>query len=88
MDCFAGARNDDYPPLARGAPARHSGSGSPGCDKLTRRAKSHFRRRANHLYDSRHPVPEEGALAIVTKRWDGSCGGRDGIVRAMGGRAG
>jgi hypothetical protein len=31
----------------------------------------HFRRRANHLYDSRRPVPEEGALAIVTERWDG-----------------
>jgi hypothetical protein len=27
-------------------------------------------------------------LAIVTERWDGSCGGRDGIVRAMDGRAG
>jgi hypothetical protein len=41
------------------------------CDKLTRRAKFRFRRRATHLYDSRHPVPEEGALAIVTERWDG-----------------
>jgi hypothetical protein len=41
------------------------------CDKLTRRAKFPFRRRANHLYDSGHPVPEEGALAIVTERWDG-----------------
>jgi len=41
------------------------------CDKLTRRAKFSFRRRANHLYDSGHPVPEEGALAIVTERWDG-----------------
>src|ERR1700736_3677553 len=41
------------------------------CDKLTRRANFRFRRRANHLYDSRHPVPEEGALAIVTERWDG-----------------
>src|SRR6195256_871226 len=41
------------------------------CDKLTRRVKFRFRRRANHLYDSRHPVPEEGALAIVTERWDG-----------------
>src|ERR1700676_889899 len=40
-------------------------------DKITRRAKFRFRRRANHLYDSRHPVPEEGALAIVTERWDG-----------------
>jgi hypothetical protein len=43
----------------------------PGCDKSTRRAKFRFRRRANHYYDSRHPVPEEGALAIVTERWDG-----------------
>src|SRR6266852_45753 len=42
-----------------------------GCDKVTRRAKFRFRRRANHREDSRHPVPEEGALAIVTKRWDG-----------------
>jgi hypothetical protein len=28
--------------------------------------------------------PPGGALAIVTERWDGSCGGRGGIVRAMG----
>ena len=31
-----------------------------------------------------HPVPGEGALAIVTERWDGSCGGRGGIVREKG----
>jgi hypothetical protein len=31
-----------------------------------------------------HPVPEEGALAIVTERWDRSCGGRNGIVRGKG----
>jgi hypothetical protein len=42
-----------------------------GCDKLTRRAKFRFRRRANHPYESLYPVPEEGALAIVTERWDG-----------------
>jgi hypothetical protein len=30
-----------------------------------------FRRRAHRFYHSRHPVPEEGALAIVTERWDG-----------------
>ena len=42
-----------------------------GCDKLTRRVKFHFLCRANHFYDSRHPVPKEGALAIVTERWDG-----------------
>src|SRR3984893_7238965 len=42
-----------------------------GCDKVTRRANFPFRRRANHFLDSRHPVPEEGALAIVTERWDG-----------------
>ncbi len=42
-----------------------------GCDKSTRRVKFRFRRRANQFYDSRHPVPEEGALAIVTERWDG-----------------
>jgi hypothetical protein len=41
------------------------------CDELTRRAKFPFRHRANHFYKSRHPVPEEGALAIVTERWDG-----------------
>jgi hypothetical protein len=45
--------------------------GRSACDKLTRRAKFSFRRRANRLYDSRHPVPKEGALAIVTERWDG-----------------
>jgi hypothetical protein len=41
------------------------------CDKSTRRAKFRLTRRANHHYESRHPVPEEGALAIVTERWDG-----------------
>src|SRR5450755_4367214 len=41
------------------------------CDKLTRRAKFRWPRRANHFYESRHPVPKEGALAIVTERWDG-----------------
>ena len=41
------------------------------CDKLTRRVKIRFFRRANHPYNSPHPVPEEGALAIVTERWDG-----------------
>src|SRR6201999_2148603 len=62
-------------------PSRKSGDGfreklNPSelrrtCGKITRRANFHFRRRANHVYDSRHPVPEEGALAIVTERWDG-----------------
>jgi hypothetical protein len=33
--------------------------------------KFRLTRRANQFYDSRHPVPEEGALAIVTERWDG-----------------
>ena len=42
-----------------------------GCDKLTRRVKFRFYRRAKHRYDSRHPVPKGGALAIVTERWDG-----------------
>jgi hypothetical protein len=46
-------------------------SGASACDKVTRRAKFCLTRRANHFYDSRHPVPEEGALAIVTERWDG-----------------
>jgi hypothetical protein len=45
--------------------------GTIACDKLTRRAKFRWSRRANHFYESRHPVPEEGALAIVTERWDG-----------------
>ena len=55
-----------------------------GCDKSTRRVKFRFFRRANHPYNSRHPVLEEGALAIVTERWDGiavdakaSCAERD-----------
>ena len=61
--------------------------GGRGCDKLTRRAKFRFPRRANHFYDFAHPVPEEGALAIVTERGMG-CGGRGGIVRAMGWQGG
>jgi hypothetical protein len=40
------------------------------------------------LLGIRHPVLEEGALAIVTERSDGSCGGRGGIVRAMGSQGG
>ena len=34
-------------------------------------------------FNSRHPVPEEGALAIVTNVGMG-CGGRGGVVRARG----
>ena len=44
---------------------------NPGCDKIARRAKFRFRRSGKSLYDSPHPVPKEGALAIVTERWDG-----------------
>ena len=58
------------------------------CDKLTRRAKIRFSRRANHPYESPHLVLLEGALAIVTERWGRSCGGRGGIVRGRDGRAG
>ena len=43
----------------------------PSCDKSTRRVKFRFSRNPNHRYESPHPVPEEGALAIVTERWDG-----------------
>ena len=56
--------------------------GRRGCDKITRRAEFRFRRRANHFLNSEHPVPKEGALAIVTNVGTG-CGGRGGIVRAM-----
>jgi hypothetical protein len=53
-------------------PSRPGSVSTPtGCDKITRRAEFSFRRRANHLQESSHPVPEEGALAIVTERWDG-----------------
>ena len=58
-----------------------------GRGKSTRRADFYFRRRANHIYDSRHPVPGEGALAIVTNVGTG-CGGRGGGVRAMGWQGG
>jgi hypothetical protein len=61
--------------------------GRRGCDKTTRRADFRCRRRANHIYDSRHPVPGEGALAIVTNVGMG-CGGRGGGVRAMGWQGG
>jgi len=55
-----------------------------GCDKSTRRVKFRFSRNPKHRYESPHPVPLEGALAIVTERWGRSCGGRGGIVRGMG----
>ena len=58
------------------------------CDKLTRRVKFRFFRNPNHRYKSRHPVPKEGALAIVTERWGRSCGGRGGIVRGKGPQGG
>ena len=48
-----------------------SGPTPTGCDKITRRAEFPFHHRANHLQVSSHPVSEEGALAIVTERWDG-----------------
>src|SRR5665811_1740905 len=59
------------PPCTCMARSAASGPSLKDCDKITRRAKFRFRCRANHFYDSRHPVPEEGALAIVTERWDG-----------------
>ena len=58
------------------------------CDKITRRAKFRFFRRANHLRTIVILFLKEGALAIVTERWDGSCGGRGGIVRAIGSQGG
>jgi hypothetical protein len=39
----------------------------PRCDRLARRIKFRFFRRANHPYILCHPVPLEGALAIVTR---------------------
>ena len=57
--------------LSQCFPRSDPGPNPTRCDKITRRVKFRFRRRANHLYDSRHPVPKEGALAIVTERWDG-----------------
>src|SRR6187200_2639511 len=43
-----------------------------GCDKSTRRVKFRFRRRANHRYDSRHPVPWERGVGHRhrTLGWD------------------
>jgi hypothetical protein len=37
--------------------------------------------------NSRHPTPPEGRIAIVTDVGEG-CGGRGGVLRAMGCRAG
>src|SRR3981081_2860653 len=65
LDCFAFARND--------------GEGAPGqvlrCDKLTRRAKFLFHRRANHFYESAHAVRWRGATRDRHGRGMG-CGGR------------
>jgi hypothetical protein len=80
MDCFAALA------MTLMDLAVPSISENSACGKITRRAKFPFRRRANHLYDSRHPVPEEGALAIVTERWDGMRWTRR--YRAQGGFAG
>jgi len=67
--------------------ARKRNSRDVTCGKLTRRVRFRWSCRANHFYDSRHPVPEEGALAIVTNAGTG-CGGRGGFVRAMGRQGG
>ena len=61
--------------------------GSPACDKMTRRAKFRLTRRANHFYKFARLTRQEGRIAIVTKRGMG-CGGRGGIVRAMGWQGG
>jgi hypothetical protein len=37
--------------------------------------------------NSRHPVPQEGRIAIVRKRGAG-CGGRGSVLRAMGSQGG
>jgi len=68
-------------------PANDNGTfladGVVACDKLTRRAKFRLTRRANHFYKFARLTRQEGRIAIVTKRGMG-CGGRGGIVRAMG----
>jgi hypothetical protein len=61
--------------------------GNRGCGKTTRRANFPFRRRANHFYKFARLTRQEGRIAIVTKRGMG-CGGRGGIVRAMGRQGG
>jgi hypothetical protein len=61
--------------------------GGPACDKSTRRAEFRLTRRAKHFYNFARLVPKEGRIAIVTKRGMG-CGGRGGIVRAMGRQGG
>src|ERR1700688_3549515 len=60
-----------------------SRDGGHACDKLTRRAKFRLTRGANHFYKFARLTRQEGRIAIVTKRGMG-CGGRGGIVRAMG----
>ena len=57
--------------------------GNSACGKITRRARFRWSRRANRFYKFARLVPKEGRIAIVTKRGMG-CGGRGGIVRAMG----
>ena len=57
------------------------------CGKMTRRAKFRLTRRPNHFYKFARLTRQEGRIAIVTKRGMG-CGGRDGIVRAMGWQGG
>ena len=61
--------------------------GGRACDKITRRAKFRLTRRANHSYKFARLTRQEGRIAIVTKRGMG-CGGRGGIVRAMGWQGG
>ena len=61
--------------------------GSDSCGKMTRRAKFRLTRRANHFYKSARLTRQEGRIAIVTKRGMG-CGGRGGILRAMGWQGG
>ena len=68
----------------RHSPSRHHPLLRRNCDKITRRVKFRFSRRANHPYELTPSCP------LRKGRWPSSpnvgtgCGGRGGIVRGMG----
>src|SRR5664279_3969710 len=75
-----------HPPCEEVEGVNASLDGGRACGKTTRRANS-LNRRANQFYKFVRLTRQEERIAIVTKRGMG-CGGRGGIVRAMGWQGG
>src|SRR5438105_1198355 len=84
IDCFASLAMTNY--RVRVRTVDPTGKSTKSCRALCAKIFS-FRRRANQNYKCRHPVPYEGASAIVTNVGMG-CGGRGSVGRAKASQGG